>query len=501
MKQLWKSRFVDAVADETLHYTETTEIDNRFTQHDLWGSIVHVLMLIKCRILAEADGQAILTVLLELLDEERKSGIPLEIEHEDVHLNIEARVIAKLGLEIGGRMHTARSRNDQVVTDLRLYLREQLLEAYAGTVDLIREILQRATKDGEVVMVGYTHSQAAQPITFGFWLSAYASILLRDCARLQSAFRATNRSTLGACALAGTSFNIDRQFTSELLCFDGLVEHALDATSSRDFAIETASALAFVMATISRLAEELVWWSSLEYSLLDVGDAFSTGSSIMPQKRNPVVAELARGRATVVFGALTEMLALVKALPLGYSCDLQQDKPPLWRIFDVTLPTLSIMRSQVKALKINRERTTNALWMGFTTATELANEIVKRYNLAFRDAYAVTGGLVKELGTQGRDFRDVPAMEQYLRQAGFHIAAKDIEEIVSPENAVRRQVSVGSTNPDSVQKMIAKFEQELGEHSAFVSDQRERIQNAMDKSLRLAREQAHVEPVSEGAQV
>jgi argininosuccinate lyase len=496
MKQLWKSRFVDAVADETLHYTETTEIDGRFTRHDLWGSIVHALMLIRAKILTDSDGQAILKVLLELLEQERHSGVPLEIQHEDVHLNVEARVIAELGLEVGGRMHTARSRNDQVVTDLRLFLREQLLEAYAGTLELVNEILARAKEDIDVVMVGYTHSQPAQPITFGFWLSAYASILLRDCSRLQSAFRVTNLNPLGACALAGTSFNIDRQYTTDLLGFDGVIEHALDATSSRDFAIEAAAALSFVMATISRLSEELVWWSSLEYSVLDVGDAFSTGSSIMPQKRNPVVAELARARPTVVFGALAEMLALVKALPLGYSCDLQQDKPPLWRIFDVTLPTLSIMRLQVRALRINRERTINALWGGFTTATELANEIVKRYNVSFRDAYSLTGGLVKELTKKGGDFRDIATMEAYLRQAGYPMAANDIQEIVDPAQSVRRQVSAGSTNPDAVRAMITTFEHVLGEHAVFVAYQRERIQKALDESIALARHHADRTSVS-----
>jgi argininosuccinate lyase len=497
MKQLWNSRFVDDVADQTLHYTETTEIDKRFIRHDLWGSIVHVLMLARASLISEADAQAILNVLLELLDEERNGNVALEIKHEDVHLNIEARVIAKLGLEIGGRMHTARSRNDQVVTDLRLYLREKLLDAYAGTIDLIDEILLRAQKDIDAVMVGYTHSQAAQPLTFGFWLSGYASILLRDCSRLQSAFRATNLSPLGACALAGTSFNIDRQYTSDLLGFDGLIEHALDATSSRDFAIETAAALSFVMLTISRLCEELVWWSSLEYGLLDVGDAFSTGSSIMPQKRNPVVAELARARPAVVFGALTEMLTLVKALPLGYTCDLQQDKPPLWRIFDVTLPTLSIMQSQISALRVNRDRTLNVLFAGFTTATELANEIVRKFNISFRDAYSLTGNIVKELSKNGKDFREVAAVQRYLRQAGYDIAAGDLQNIVDPAEAVRRQVSTGSTNPDSVRSMIAKFEHMLAEHSAFVAGQRERIHNAMENSIGLAQQKAQAISVSE----
>jgi len=491
MKQLWNSRFVDEVSQETLHFTETTEIDHRFIGHDLWGSIVHVLMLIRTNIMTASDGRAILKILLELLQEEQETGLTLQIEHEDVHLNMEARIIAKLGSDVGGRIHTARSRNDQVVTDLRLFLRELLLEAYSSTVRLISEILERAKQDVDVVMVGYTHSQPAQPITFGFWLSAYASILLRDCSRIQSAFRVTNLNPLGACALAGTSFTIDRQYTTELLGFDGMLEHALDATSSRDFAIEAASALSFVMATISRLSEELVWWSSLEYSILEVGDAFSTGSSIMPQKRNPVVAELSRARPAVVFGALGEMLALVKGLPLGYSCDLQQDKPPLWRIFDVTLPTLSIMRSQIRALKINRDRATSALWSGFTTATELANEIVRRYNVSFRDAYSLTGALVKDLTIKGRDFRDTTTIETSLRQAGYAMSTNEIQEIVDPVRSVERQVSAGSTNPEIVHRMITRFEQVVAEHSTFVTSQQRRIHTAMEKCIAMA--QQHLE--------
>lgn len=491
MKQLWSSRFTNAVADETLLYTETTAIDQRFIIHDIWGSLVHVLMLVQQQLIKTKDGQAILKVLLELLDQARNGDVTLDVKHEDVHLNIEARVITILGSEVGGRMHLARSRNDQVVTDLRLYLREQLLEAYARTLGLVEEILERSKTDSDAVMVGYTHSQAAQPITFAFWLSAYASILLRDCRRLQSAFQVTNMNPLGACALAGTSFNIDRDFTTDLLAFDDILEHALDATSSRDFALETAAAMSFVMATISRLSEELVWWSSLEYGVVDIGDAFSTGSSIMPQKRNPVVAELARSRPTVVFGALSEMFALMKALPLGYSCDLQQDKPPLWRIFDVTLPTLSIMRSQVRALKVDYSRCQNALWAGFTTATELANEIVRRHGLSFRDAYALIGGLVRELSTKGSDFRDTKAIALYLTQSGQAIPDDEIADIVDPSKTVLRQGSVGSTNPASVSKMMVGFETMLQTHSEFVRAQRERINSAVQNCIRLAQQQVN----------
>jgi argininosuccinate lyase len=487
MTQLWISRFDSSVSEQTLHFTETTNIDRRFVRHDIWGSVGHVLMLLKTDLVAIDDGRAILKVLLDLLEEERTTGVPLKVEHEDVHLNIEARIIGVLGVDIGGRVHTARSRNDQVVTDLRLYLREQILDAYYGTIELIQVVLKRARTDGALVIAGYTHSQAAQPITVGFWLSAYASILLRDCSRLQAAFRNTNLNPLGACALAGTSFNIDRRYTTELLAFDGVLEHALDATSSRDFAIDFAAALASVMATLSRLAEELVWWSSQEFRLLDVGDAFCTGSSIMPQKRNPVVAELTRARAAVVFGGLAELLAVVKGLPLGYSCDLQQDKPPLWRILDVTLPTLAIMAAQMKELRVDADRATPTLWQGFTTATELANELVRRYRIAFREAYSVTGQLVKLLSANSRDFRDTATVQQFLRESGYEIGADELEAILDPAQCVRAQRSQGSTNPDCVSDMLLRAETELQLHATFVAAQRDRIEAAFDQSVALAR--------------
>jgi argininosuccinate lyase len=487
MTQLWIGRFTGNVAEQTLHFTETTDIDRRFVRHDIWGSVSHVLMLLKADLVTPGDGRKILAALLDLLEEERTRGIVLKVEHEDVHLNVEARILHALGVDVGGRVHTARSRNDQVVTDLRLYLREQILDTYAGTIELIQATLHRARVDGALIIAGYTHSQAAQPITVGFWLSAYASILLRDCSRLQAAFRSTNLNPLGACAIAGTSFSIDRHYTTELLAFEGVLEHALDATSSRDFAIDFAAAVASVMTTLSRLAEELVWWSSQEFRLLDVGDAFSTGSSIMPQKRNPVVAELARARAAVVFGALAELLAVMKSVPLGYSCDLQQDKPPLWRIVDVTLPTLSIMAAQIREMRIEADRAVPTLWQGFTTATELANELVRRHGLAFREAYAVTGQLVKVLSASGRDFRDIATVQDFLRTSGYGFDATELQAILDPAHCVRAQRSQGSTNPDCVEDMLGRAETEVQRHASFVETQRNRIQAAFDRSVALAR--------------
>lgn len=466
---LWSSRFSKPMAADTVAFTQTTDIDCRMIQYDLWGSLAHILMLAASRIVSEADGRAIAAKLLALIDEANRGTFLLDPALEDVHLNVEDKIIKELGLSVGGRLHTARSRNDQVVTDSRLYVREALLDIARTLVQLIETILTRADQEAEVLTLGYTHSQAAQPITFGFWLAGHGSALVRDLSRLLHALRTTNLNPLGACALAGTSFPIDRRLTTKLLGFDETVRNALDATSTRDYMAETAAACALLMAQVSRLAEEIVTWSSFDTGIVVVDDAYTTGSSIMPQKKNPVVAELARARAATCFGCLTEILGVIKAVSMGYSCDLQQDKPPIWRALDTTRDTISIFVEQVRTLKFDSKRAEDKCWQSFSTATELANYLVASQGRPFRDAYQVVGKLVQRLESRQATLRDSELVCELLREEhNVVLSPEEIITCVHPRTVVARQSSMGGTSPNEVRATIASLRTAVAGHSAEV---------------------------------
>ncbi|MBD2650013.1 argininosuccinate lyase [Nostoc foliaceum] len=488
MSKLWAGRFEKEISPSVLDYTQTIEVDTRLIEVDLWGSIAHVIMLCHQNIISQEYGQDILQCLLEILEDAQQGKVHLDKELEDVHLNLESRVISKLGMNIGGRMHTARSRNDQVVTDTRLYLRTALLNIQQELLKFIEELICLAKIHTETVITGYTHSQPAQPISLAYWLTAYASMFNRDIWRLRQAFENTNQNPLGACALAGTSFPIDRKITTQLLGFNSLLLHGLDATSSRDFITESLAAFGITMSNISKMAEEIVLWNSFEFGLIEVDDAFATGSSIMPQKKNPVVAELARARTGRVYGALMHVLTIVKSVTTGYSCDLQEDKPFLWQAIDDTYSTISIMCQQVQTLKFNTQRSLEMCWANFSTATELANYLVVERNMPFREAHKIVGAIVNQLIKSNKNLNDVDYIAQLLDNLGSNIELNLLQDLLDPIKAISRQKSQGGTAPESVQEIVDILNNDFVNHQDFLSKQHQKIDRSFDKTLQITKQ-------------
>lgn len=456
MTTLWSGRFAADMTKSVLDFTKTIDIDVRLIDADLRVNLAHVLMLCHQRLVNETDGRAIVGCVLDLMLDADEGRLELRDEYEDVHLNIEQMLIARLGLDVGGQVNLARSRNDQVVTDTRLYLREALICLQRDLVRFIEDLLDAAERHLETPAIGYTHGQVAQPITYGFWLSGYASVFGRDVGRMADAYDRVNSSTLGACALAGTSLPIDREVAAVLLGFPDVVEHALDATSSRDFVVESISALAIVLGHFSRLAEEIVLWSSAEFGLIAIDDAFATGSSIMPQKKNPVIAELVRARAGRVYGGLVQILTTVKGVQMGYSCDLQEDKPPLWQALDVTQSTIAIMRELVGSMQYNGDRARRLLNLNFSTATELANHLARETDTSFREAHRVVGNAVNELIRREKTLADVEVVVEILASRGVVLGESTVRWLVDPVQAIFRQTSEGGTAPSSVHNLLQR---------------------------------------------
>lgn len=496
-EKLWGARFEQDISKEVLEYTATIDIDSRLIRHDLWQSLAHVLMLAGQQIIQVDAARQILGVLLELWDRYRRGELVLRLEYEDVHLNIEHEVVERLGLDIGGRMHTARSRNDQVATDTRMYLKETQIEAVRATADLIDVLLGIDDGDYTNVIPGYTHSQAAQPVTVAFWRVAHASAMLRDIGRLQDAYRRTDICPLGGGALAGTSFPIDRALVARLLGFDQVLSSALDATSTRDFVIETAAAFAIAGTGLSRLAEEIVVWSGNEFRLCQVADEFATGSSIMPQKKNPVVAELVRGRTGRLTGTLVQLLTMVKGVSLGYSCDLQEDKPYLWDGIDTYLTSVRILTGQTRKLQFDPDRGEQLCWDNFSTATELANHLVRERGMSFRDAYTATGRVVRQLIEQGMTLRRTDAVAKLLFEGGHPVDKDTLRRILDPRSVVASCSSVGGTAPASVRSTAQEVRSACTKFRTWADQNAERLASAQDRTVRMARALANGASVSD----
>jgi argininosuccinate lyase len=485
--RLWGGRFTRDITREVLDYTATVDIDRRLFSHDVWQNLAHAAMLVRTNIIPPAAGGRILDALLDLHERVGRGEVTLRIEHEDVHLNIEHMVRAHAGTEAGGHLHTARSRNDQVATVTRMYLREVALDAMSANLDAVAALLDLTERDYVAIIPGYTHNQVAQPVTVAFWSSAHASMLLRDAGRFEDAYRRINESPLGGCALAGTSFPIDRDLTARLLGFDRILAHALDATSARDHVIELAACIAIGASSLSRMAEEIVIWTGYEYRLCQVGDEFATGSSIMPQKKNPVVAELVRGRAGRASGTLTQLLSAVKGVALGYSYDLQEDKPLLWNSIDTYLASLRLVAGQARSMQFNAERGEELCWENFSTATELANHLVVERGVPFRDAHHVTGRLVRTLLERGTTLRDTATVRAVLATLGHELDPDVLADVVSPLKAVTSYRSQGGTSPDSVRAMVVELLRGVERTRQWVEDTRRRLDGALTETLEVAR--------------
>lgn len=459
--KLWGGRFRSDLTDETESFTESTEIDKRMVWHDIWGSQAHAIMLAKQEIISKDDLFQILKWLEKARRDFLEGKFELKPELEDVHMNVESYLIDGAGYEYGGKLHTARSRNDQVITDARLYIREQILDTQALVCDLCRIFLDIADEHFASVMPGYTHTQHAQPITLGFWATAYVSMFMRDLRRLDAAYSCVNTNPLGACALAGTSFATDRRLITKLLGFDQTHEHALDVISSRDFIAETLSALAILMSNLSKIAEEMVYWSTYEFRMVTIHDSYASGSSIMPQKKNPGIAELTRGRTGKVYGALIELLTNLKGLPMGYNRDLQEDKPPLWRALDLTQSCLVVLAGMLSTAEFKTDRMAELAGANFATATELANFLVSEHDIPFRRCHEIVGGVVGDLIEKGLTFNDLEETQELLTERDVELDLQTLEEILDPKFAVKKNQSYGGTSPAEVKRMSAKFASKL----------------------------------------
>jgi argininosuccinate lyase len=456
--QMWGGRFstgVDAIMEAI---NASIGFDKRLASQDIAGSRAHAAMLADAGIISGSDAEAIREGLLTVLSEIEAGTFEFSTALEDIHMNVEARLKDLIG-EPAGRLHTARSRNDQVATDFRLWVREQLDAADGGLQDLMRALLGQAEAGADWVMPGFTHLQTAQPVTWGHHMMAYVEMLSRDLSRIRDARTRMNECPLGAAALAGTSFPIDREATAQALGFDRPMANSLDAVSDRDFALEFLSTASISAMHLSRLAEELVIWSSAQFRFVRLSDSFSTGSSIMPQKKNPDAAELIRAKIGRIFGANVALTLVMKGLPLAYSKDMQEDKEQVFDAADNWLLALAAMEGMVRDMTANRESMAAAAGSGFSTATDLADWLVRVLGLPFREAHHVTGSLVAKAEAQGCDLPDLSLADMQAVNPGI---TEDVFGVLGVENSVASRISYGGTAPDQVRAQIARWKDRLG---------------------------------------
>lgn len=448
--KLWGGRFSEPTDAFVEAFTASVQFDQRLYRQDIEGSRAHARMLNKVGVLSDEDLQSLLQGLDQVEQEIAEGKFEWSVAREDVHMNIEARLTELVG-DAGKRLHTGRSRNDQVATDIRLYLREQIGYAIAEIRRLQNGLLDLAEREASTIMPGFTHLQVAQPVTFGHHLMAWFENLQRDASRLSDCATRLNVLPLGAAALAGTTYPIDRYFTAEQLHFDDVCRNSLDAVSDRDFAIEFCAASAIIMTHLSRFSEELVLWASAQFAFIDLPDRFCTGSSIMPQKKNPDVPELVRGKTGRVNGHLVSLLTLMKSQPLAYNKDNQEDKEPLFDTIDTILGSLRAFADMVPAIQAKRENMYKAAKQGFSTATDLADYLVVK-GLPFRDAHEVVGKAVA-LGVETG--RDLSEMELGELQRFSEIIQQDVFDVLTLEGSVAARNHIGGTAPEQVLRAVA----------------------------------------------
>lgn len=456
MKKLWSGRFREKTAKVVESFTESISFDKRLWRYDIEGSIAHAMMLGKQGIITKEESEKIIKGLREIASEIESGKFRFRKELEDIHMNIEHALTEKIG-DLGKKLHTGRSRNDQIALDIRLYIRSEIGEVISLIRSLEIALLERAEESIEIIMPGYTHLQKAQPVLLSHHFLAYIYMLRRDSERLRDCLKRVNISPLGACAMAGTSLPIDRRYVAELLGFDSVIENSIDAVSDRDFVMEFLSDSAILMMHLSRFAEELVLWSTEEFGFITIPDAFTTGSSIMPQKKNPDVAELIRGKTGRVYGDLFSILTTMKGLPLSYNRDMQEDKEPLFDAIDTVKAVLTVLREMVQVIKFNKDRMYKAATEGFTTATDIAEYLVKK-GVPFRKAHEVTGRIVLYCLEKGKDLKEL-TLKEYR---GFsEIIDEDIYPVLTPEGSIRNKVSFGSASRKEVLRQIRRLKADL----------------------------------------
>ena len=394
-------------------------------------------------------------------------------------MNVEATLIQRLGINVAGRMHTCRSRNDQVPLDSKLYTRKRLLELRQRTCDAVESFLSRASQHLQDVMVSYTHVQHAQPVSVAYWLSHYAAVMLRDLERLKRSYDVTDQNPLGSGAIAGTSFPIDRKLTTKLMGFQSVHPHGLDATGNRDFMLEVVSNVAILQNTLSRLAEEFIFWSSYEFRSLTLDDGFAMGSSMMPQKKNPGALELMRGRSGRINGLANAAFTMMKGLPSGYNRDFHEDKEILVGILDIINKAIEIVPSLIETTTINLERMEELTFRQYSTATEVANFLVARHDVPFREAHHIVGSMVGELYRSGQDFSNTDYCIKHITQTHkINATPEDIRKVLDSKTVMLSYNSLGGTGPKAVQTMLDDFNNQLSEHRRVLKEDQSRVDNA-----------------------
>ncbi len=456
MAQLWKGRFKKELAKETNDFNSSIKFDSRMFEEDITGSIAHASMLGAAGIIDKSESEKITVELAKILEDIKAGKLSIDMGAEDIHTFVEGELTARLG-DTGKRLHTARSRNDQVALDIRMVLKKESAEITEKLKELVLVLCDKAEENKTAIMPGYTHLQRAQPITFGHHLMAYAAMLLRDIDRLSDAYERINVLPLGSGALAGTTYPIDRNLVAEYLGFDSVSQNSLDGVSDRDFCMELAAALSIIMVHLSRFAEEIIMWCSWEFKFVELDDAFSTGSSIMPQKKNPDIAELVRGKSGRVFGDLTTLLTVMKGIPLAYNKDMQEDKEAIFDAVDTVKMCLNAFTPMVETMIVLSDNMRAAAAKGFINATDCADYLVGK-GLPFRDAYKATGELVALCIDKGLTLETLPLKEY---KAVCDLFDGGVYDAINLEKCVADRLSEGGPNVQSVEKQIKIAKQKI----------------------------------------
>ncbi len=457
MEKMWAGRFGKALAQEADDFNSSIRFDGVMFRQDIAGSMAHAAMLSAKGILTEEEETQILGGLQTILDDLESGNLPIDPAAEDIHMFVEAELTRRIG-DAGKKLHTARSRNDQVALDIRLYLRDQVAEIVSLIKKLLASILEQAKAHKTAIMPGYTHLQRAQPVTFAHHLLAYAMMLTRDVARLQDASKRMNLCPLGSCALAGTTYETDREMVAKELGFDGITQNSIDGVSDRDFCAEILGDIAILMMHLSRFSEEVVLWSSWEFRFIELDDAYTTGSSIMPQKKNPDMAELVRGKTGRVYGDLMAVLTMLKGLPLAYNKDMQEDKEAAFDGIETVKSCLGVFAPMIGTMKVLEENMYAAAQKGFINATDLADYLVRK-GLPFRSAYKIVGQIVAACISKGAVLETLP-LETYREFS--ELFGEDLYGEISLETCVAKRISAGGTGKESVEKQIAYITEFIG---------------------------------------